>query len=88
MINDQLYNDIQNIDQNQDNQLNGDGPDFDNDANNETAIINNSLNETQMLYSQYKNDDEYDKKYGRLYKTFDVRYLKSKIWDSINKQVI
>lgn len=31
-----------------------------------------------------KIENEYEKKFGRLYKTFDVRFLKSKIWDSIN----
>lgn len=31
-----------------------------------------------------KVDNEYEKKFGRLYKTFDVKFLKSKIWDSIN----
>jgi hypothetical protein len=30
-----------------------------------------------------KVDKDYEKRFGRLYKTFDVRYLKSKIWDSI-----
>lgn len=30
-----------------------------------------------------KIDSEYEKKFGRLYKTFDVRVIKSKIWESI-----
>jgi hypothetical protein len=30
-------------------------------------------------------DKDFEKRFGRLYKTFDVRYLKSKIWDSISK---
>jgi hypothetical protein len=31
-----------------------------------------------------KIDSEYEKKFGRLYKTFDVRVIKSKIWESIS----
>jgi hypothetical protein len=31
-----------------------------------------------------KFDNEYDKKFGRLYKTFDVREIKNKIWESFS----
>jgi len=31
-----------------------------------------------------KIDNEYEKKFGRLYKTFDVRVIKNKIWDTIS----
>ena len=31
-----------------------------------------------------KIDNEYEKKFGRLYKTFDVRFVKSKIWESFS----
>jgi hypothetical protein len=31
-----------------------------------------------------KIDNEYEKKFGRLYKTFDVRFVKSKIWESVS----
>ncbi len=37
-----------------------------------------------MAPSFLKVDNEYEKKFGRLYKTFDVRFLKSKIWDSLD----
>lgn len=32
-----------------------------------------------------KIDNEYEKRFGRLYKTFDVRVVKNKIWESIDK---
>lgn len=32
-----------------------------------------------------KIDNEYEKKFGRLYKTFDVRLIKSKIWESLSR---
>lgn len=37
------------------------------------------------LENNAKIDKDYEKRFGRLYKTFDVRYLKSKIWDSISR---
>jgi hypothetical protein len=36
------------------------------------------------LESFAKIDNEYEKKFGRLYKTFDVRFVKSKIWESVS----
>lgn len=38
------------------------------------------------MYNQTfaKIDSEYEKKFGRLYKTFDVRFVKSKIWESVS----
>ncbi len=30
-------------------------------------------------------DKEYQKKFGKLYKTFDVRYVKTKLWETINE---
>ena len=30
-------------------------------------------------------DKEYQKKFGKLYKTFDVRYVKNKLWETINE---
>jgi hypothetical protein len=41
-------------------------------------------NEVKIGQSFVKVDNDYEKKFGRLYKTFDVRYLKSKIWESID----
>jgi condensin complex subunit 2 len=38
------------------------------------------LNQVQTFV---KIDSDYEKKFGRLYKTFDVRLIKNKIWDSI-----
>ena len=40
---------------------------------------------TGAIENTAKVDKEYQKKFGRLYKTFDVRYLKGKIWESINE---
>lgn len=31
-----------------------------------------------------KLENEYEKKFGRLYKTFDVRFIKTKIWETMN----
>jgi len=31
-----------------------------------------------------KLETDYEKKFGRLYKTFDVRFIKTKIWESLN----
>ena len=42
-------------------------------------------NEAESVAQSFlKVDNEYEKKFGRLYKTFDVRFLKSKIWDSVD----
>jgi len=30
-------------------------------------------------------DKDYQKKFGKLYKTFDVRYVKTKLWETINE---
>ena len=32
-------------------------------------------------------DKEYQKKFGKLYKTFDVRYVKNKLWETINEVI-
>jgi hypothetical protein len=44
-------------------------------------------NKENMPYNQTfaKIDNDYEKKFGRLYKTFDVRLIKSKIWESLSK---
>ncbi len=34
-----------------------------------------------------KLENEYEKKFGRLYKTFDVRFIKTKIWESMNSVI-
>ncbi len=30
-------------------------------------------------------DKDYQNKFGKLYKTFDVRYVKNKLWETINE---
>ena len=49
---------------------------------NENNVFGNQ--DTLIAKTFLKIENEYEKKFGRLYKTFDVRFLKSKIWDSIN----
>jgi hypothetical protein len=53
----------------------------DDDINNEQLPIEE---EKINLENFGKFDNEYEKKFGRLYKTFDVRVIKNKIWESIS----
>jgi hypothetical protein len=41
-------------------------------------------NKDQRMDTFVKIDNDYEKKFGRLYKTFDVRFVKSKIWESLS----
>ncbi len=43
-------------------------------------LITETKNENNAKF-----DNEFQKRFGRLYKSFDVRYIKSKIWESINR---
>ena len=45
-------------------------------------ITNINLNNTNGENTFVKFDEEYEKKYGQLYKRFDIRFLKNKIWES------
>jgi hypothetical protein len=59
----------------------GGGPDYgDNDI---SGVNNEGIENNAQTFM--KVDADYEKKFGRLYKTFDVRYLKGKIWESIDK---
>jgi hypothetical protein len=50
------------------------------DANqNENIIMDNT-----QIQNFKRIDNEYEKKFGRLYKTFDVRMIKNKIWESVS----
>ena len=53
---------------------------FDEDAMN---LVSN-YNPLNPIGTFVRIDNEYEKKFGRLYKTFDVRFLKSKIWESLS----
>lgn len=69
---------------NEEDLLNADGDLFDNINSNE---INSGYLETnEIIENTAKVDEEYDKKYGKLYKTFDVRFVKSKIWENISSK--
>ena len=49
--------------------------------------IENRLNfdlENEKVQNMAIVDKEYQKKFGKLYKTFDVRFIKNKIWETIN----
>ena len=58
----------------------GENSQFGNDDNNDISNIN--LNTTNGENTFVKFDEEYEKKYGQLYKRFDIRFLKNKIWES------
>jgi hypothetical protein len=47
--------------------------------------FNFDINAQPPAENSAKVDADYQKKFGRLYKTFDVRYLKGKIWETINE---
>lgn len=51
----------------------------------EPGNFNLDINMGTVIENTAKVDTDYQKKFGRLYKTFDVRYLKGKIWESINE---
>ena len=57
-----------------------DGSQIINDDNND--ISNMNINNVSGENTFVKFDEEYEKKYGSLYKRFDIRFLKNKIWES------
>jgi hypothetical protein len=75
---------IENFD-NKDDELNPVDPYFgDNIAEGDQPLDTPENNAQTFL----KIDNEYEKKFGRLYKIFDIRFLKGKIWESIDKVFI
>ena len=58
----------------------GENSQFGNEENNDITNIN--LNSTNGENTFVKFDEEYEKKYGQLYRRFDIRFLKNKIWES------
>ena len=57
-----------------------DGSQIINDDNHD--ISNMNINNVSGENTFVKFDEEYEKKYGQLYKRFDIRFLKNKIWES------
>jgi hypothetical protein len=57
--------------------------DLNKEDNNLIFDINFDVTAQGKLENMARIDKDYEKKFGRLYKTFDVRYLKSKIWESL-----
>ena len=57
-----------------------DGSQIINDDNHD--ISNMNINNVSGENTFVKFDEEYEKKYGSLYKRFDIRFLKNKIWES------
>ncbi len=53
---------------------------------NDETVFNNDDPSTETYESQDKVNGEYGVKYANLYKSFDVRYIKYKIWDTISKE--
>ena len=59
------------------NQDGGDNNDFNNGFQGEATMNNEGLNNTF-----YQNEKEIEKNFGRLYRRFDIRTLKNKIWNN------
>lgn len=57
-----------------------DGGAHDNNSNSDNTHLPNT---TFMKY-----DQEYEKKFGNLYKKFDVRFIKTRLWDSFEKMEV
>jgi hypothetical protein len=77
LINDRTYNEENRAG------LNNDNVDsYSNHGDNELPPNEEEINNVAETF--VKIDSEYEKKFGRLYKTFDVRLIKSKIWESIS----
>ncbi len=52
----------------------------------EIGAFNYNINEEKVDIPSktfLKLEHDYEKKFGRLYKTFDVRFIKTKIWETI-----
>jgi hypothetical protein len=60
--------------------------DDDNQDFNENETIQNQSNYDISKFTEKENENihNFDKKFGKLYKTFDVGFVKMKIWDTIN----
>lgn len=61
-----------------------DGADLGFNADYNGGFNPNNNNETGRNASLLRYENEYEKNRGKLYKTFDVRFIKSKIWEGIN----
>jgi hypothetical protein len=49
--------------------------------------MNFDINEDDKIENNARIDQEYAKKFGHLYKTFDVRFIKGKILETISEVV-
>ena len=58
----------------------------DNQDLNENETFHNQSNYDISKFTEKENENihNFDKKFGKLYKTFDVGFVKMKIWDTIN----
>ena len=60
--------------------------DDDNNDLNEYDTLHNQSNYDISKFTEKENENifNFDKKFGKLYKTFDVGFVKKKIWDTID----
>ena len=55
--------------------------------NDDTDVLHNQTNYDLKKFDAIENENihNFDKKFGKLYKTFDVGYVKNRIWDTIKE---
>ena len=53
----------------------------------DTDVLHNQTNYDLKKFDAIENENihNFDKKFGKLYKTFDVGYVKNRIWDTIKE---
>lgn len=81
-----MAKEIHNLENNMNNEINIGQENIDYGNQEEPAEFNYNNDDNVDMPSKtfVKLESEYEKKFGRLYKTFDVRFIKTKIWESIN----